>query len=639
MFEQNYSFLGQSFGNIVLIIKYFIYLIAVFGIGELFLKVFRIKFENEIEKRTFQFGLGNIFYSLIFIYLGIFHLLYYQILMFIYILPSVFLLLRLKTNNFKNSLIAGVNTFLNKKIPLKEIIIVTFLIIMCLPIFPYLFSFPTAWDPLAYHLMLPKLYLQDHALTFYDWFPQTTFPLGIESLFGYGEVFGDPRLSNFIVFTFIVAAVIYLVYGLRYLFPKIVLLLALYLFLYKNIFYSQVSFNPFVDFPLAFYGLLISLTLIRYLGSAKNNFLLLLLFLSLFSVLIKLSGAIVVLSVLLTLLIIWFFNRKKAKFQFSIRNFLNQKSLIVLLLIIFPIIYWFGRNYIFTNNPVYPFLNNIFKGLNYNEESVRAMMADIKSLTLTSEVLLDTTLRTGNYQAGYGILKESLFFLILLIFPLFAIFNEKEVIRYSSLFGLIFLAFVIYFTGLPSYRYALPLMPLMAILTSFVFFRMLKRMKWYYLPFIILLIFSLLLQFKTTTKTLAFFSLNNLKNGLQSMLSYEGAKKLLTLQDNWYGISYANNTLDKKKDKILSVFDNRLYYFDVPIVYANPSISGLFTNPKTETIEEIYNKIGKMGITYVFVNNNWGIHPNLRKELYYSFLEKYLEPVFSASGTVLYRVK
>lgn len=639
MFEQNYSFLGQNFGNLLLIIKYLVYLVAIFGVGKLLLQIFRIKLENEVEKRIFQFGLGSVFYSLIFIYLGIFHLLHYWILLFIYILPLVFLLLKLRRNNFKKNLKASINSFLNKKLPLKEVFIATFLIVIFLPIFPYLFSFPTAWDPLAYHLMLPKLYLVDHALTFYRWFPQTAFPLGIESLFGYGEAFGDPRISNFIVFTYIVATAIYLVYGLRYLFSRIVLLLALYLFLYKNIFYSEVSINPFADFPLAFYGLLISSTLIKYLGSPRNNFLLLLLSLGLFSVLIKFSGIIVVISILVTLFLIWLFNRKKAEFKFSMRNFLSQRSIIVLLIISFSVIYWFGRNYIFTNNPVYPFLNDVFKGLNYSEESARAMMADIKSQNLTIEVFVDTALRIGNYQIGYEILKESLFFLILLIFPLFAIFNKKKIIRYSSLFGLISLVFVVYFVGFPSYRYALPFMPLMAILTSFVFFRMLKRISWYNLPFIILLVFSLLLQFRATTKRLTTFSLNNLKNGFQSMISYEKAREFLSLQDNYAGIDYANKNLRKDEDKILVVFDNRLYYFDIPAVYANPSINGLFTNPKTETIEEIYEEIKKMGITYVFANNNWGIPQNLRKDLYYQFLENYLEPVYSSSGTVLYGVK
>ena len=238
-------------GNIYLIIYYLVYLVAVFTVGPLFLKFLNIKFGSKVERWVFEFALGNLVYSLIFIYLGIFHLLYAKLLLVFYLLPSFLLVKRLLFGQLKLNIAFNIKKFLKYRWETLEVFIFLFLFTMFLPIVPHIFAFPTSWDPLAYHLVLPKIYLQDHFFSFYSWLSQTSLPIGIESLFAYGELVGDPRISNMIVFTFLLLLVIFIVYGLRSIFPRSVLFLALILFLYKRILFTPVSFNGYVDFPFA----------------------------------------------------------------------------------------------------------------------------------------------------------------------------------------------------------------------------------------------------------------------------------------------------------------------------------------------------------------------------------------------------
>lgn len=301
-----------------------------------------------------------------------------------------------------------------------------------------------------------------------------------------------------------------------------------------------------------------------------------------------------------------------------------------------PVIYWYFRNFIYTENPVYPFLNEIFKGLNYSQEHSRALSIAVRSGSISFEKITSFLSRV---PGDYLIIFESFLFLNLIIFSILGLFRREQNIKYLSLFGLISTSLIILTVGFPSVRYSLPIIPILSLTTSFILFNFFKRVNWYKVPLVMLLIISILIEAGFTLNEQYMFYRNNFKRGLDSALSKEKARQYLNLQDNYLGIDYANKNLGKDQDKILVLFDNRLYYFNMEAIYADPSVTGLFTNPQTKTSIDVYQKVKEMGITYVFVNNNWGTSPNLRKDLYDPFTENYLEPVFQESKVSLYKLK
>ncbi|MDP3888620.1 MAG: hypothetical protein Q8Q24_01105 [bacterium] len=626
-------------GNILLIIYYLIYLIAVLSVGSVVLRFFDVKCGSKIEEKVFGFALGNLIYSYIFIYLGIFHLLYAQILLGFYIIPTLFFIKQNFRKKVRIDFISYVKEFFTHRFELIEIMVFLFLFFIFLPLIPYLFTFPTSWDAIAYHLLLPKIYLRDHFFSFYNWLQNTATPIGMESIFGFGEVVRDPRLANFINFSFIAGIVVYMLYGLRYLFPRYVLFLALILFSFRHILFGEVSISPFVDFPFAFYGLVFAIIFMKYIKDHQFKLLALLLILSSFTFMIKyILGFLFIGAFLVALSINIFFNRKKI-----LKNFLlltKHKRLIlfsVVLIFLIPIFYWFVKNYVYFQNPVHPFFNDIFKGLDYEKAYFQSNMSEMRAGSLEFWMLANLLLQVP--VPNMSVLYEALFTLVMIIFSIFGLFMKERSIRYIALFGLLYSFVVFAMAGVPSYRYVLAVAPILFIVTSFVFFNFLRNFKLWKTPLIALLVWSLLVQASSALYDDYVFTVNNFKNGIRSTINYNYARLGLAAQDNWRGISFVNENLDKNKDKVLVVFDNRLYYFDIPAVFASQSPSGIFTNNKMKEPKEVYDYVKSEKITYVMVNNNWGITPNLRKDLFYPFVDQYLEPVSSVSGTIVYKVK
>lgn len=628
--------------NIFLIIYFLVYLWCILFWGELGLKALRLSFESKVEKKIFEFAVGNFLFSLVFHYLGIFHLLYKELILIIYLLPLIFLVKKVMKSKYDLNLIRMINKLLSYRWETAELLILISLILIFGQLIPHLFIFPSSWDPLAYHLMLPKQYLSNHFFAFYRWFPQTVMPVGIESLFSFGELFSEPRLANLITFSFLAAMVIYIVYGLRYLFPRGLLVLMMGLFLFRQILFSQVSINPFIDFPLAFYGLVIGLIFYKYTKTLSWKYLLLLLIFGIFTFLIKyIMGLVLIFSLTLVLVAHSLLNINKFKTIINDMK-VSQKLFFVatLILVLFPLLFWLNRNYSLTHNPTYPFLNPVWNNfvpvLDYNEEHYKATVTDIRSGSLNRGIAKSIISGTP-VKFPY---EELLFSTTLLGFSILGFFNNNKGVRYLSVLTFVTASIIHAWSGFPSYRYSLVIAPILALIGAFVIADLLKYpLRWKSFPLLILILLSITIQFFLTSKQGYKFFTAGFDPSIRGLTSYDGALKNLFSQDNYKNINYVNRHLNPNQDKIMVFFDNRLYYFEVPVEYVNPSISIFFNPYPNRTVLEIYEELKSQGFTYVFVNNNWGYGGSLNKNLFESFVSTHLQPISTISGTIVYRIK
>jgi hypothetical protein len=625
--------------NIYLLFYNLIYIYAVITIGNLINLFLKFKYINLIEKYVYSFALGNLFYSLIFIYFGYFHLLYPNLLLLVYLLPIIFSTSYFLTKLFLRKPLNIQKLFLNINISLRSIFTILVVILSLLPLIPHLFSFPTSWDVLAYHLTLPKLYLQQHGIVYFNWFSQTTNPIGIEALFSFGELANEPRISNMIVFDFVTVLIIYFLYGLKNIFKFRVLSIGLILFLFKKILYSEVSINAFIDFPLALYSFLLMINYYRFIKINKLQDLLLLIVFSLYVVSVKLSGIIIAMTSLV-MITMYFITLKKNVVQGIVAKLLNKKVILIVIILLIPALILYANNYFYTGNPVFPFFNNIFKGINYNESDSKILLVDFKRQNLTLDMILKLLLHTGTETPEIIlVLRESLFTFALVIFTGLGFFNKEKPVKYLSIFCLLVYGTVYSVAGFPAYRYALPVIPAMALISSVVFFDLLKNKGFIRLPLIYFFVLSLLIQITSTFQYAKEFHIQNTKTGLEAMFSDDNARRGLTYQDNWLAIDYVNKNLFKEKDRLLNLFDNRLYYYQVPAIYAEPAVFLFFNNSKDNNLDKIMGQLRKEKITYLVVNTNWGIPRNLNTELYKTFLKENASNVASYSGIMVYKLK
>jgi len=619
--------------NFTLVGFYLVYLLSAFSLGNLFFtKILKnFYFGNKIEERVFEFGVGNILLSLLFLYFGIFGILTGPIVILSYLIPA-FLFIIIKNKR----LVVGFGKVL-KKLGLfvkKEWWLIAFLLFTFYPIIPYLFLFPASWDPLAYHLTLPKIYIGQHSFPYFNWFPETAYPIGIESLFGFGEALGDARISNLIVFTFLVVTVIYITFGLRYRFDKKVLALAALIFLYKPILYTEVVFSPFVDYPFAFFGLLIAITLLKFIKKRKPEILAFLGMLIFFSFLVKYSGALIILATVTVLFV--YFLANKIKITLKPINVNKLLLIVISASSLIPSIFWLVRNYIYAGNPIFPYLNSVFLADKIFEGD-KGVIASIREVNALWRNSLDRILKHLDNVDDFTIIGERIFYYVLILVLGLGIFQKKKEIRYLSIFSLIILLSIGLLVG-PLTRYYLPILPAAAIIFGYLFFIFFSKINLLKVAVLLLMIFSGLIQIDVTLFRMGLIFSNKSKSEWVSYFSYKKAQRLLEIQDNWKAIDYVNKNLDLQKDKLLVAFDNRLYYYKVPVVYVHPW--AFFTKGSYQTSEGIYLTFKEMGATYFLESRSFGIPPGLDIDLYDSFKEKYLTTLHSPSlTTTLYKLK
>lgn len=144
---------------------------------------------------------------------------------------------------------------------------------------------------------------------------------------------------------------------------------------------------------------------------------------------------------------------------------------------------------------------------------------------------------------------------------------------------------------------------------------------------------------ETTMANRHILYLNVPKRSWLYYLSYKVADDRLFKQDNHLITTYANHNLNPGRDKILQLFDNRLYYLRIPAEFDNPTLHGYFTNPNSTSSAEINQRLRKNKFTYLIISRNWGVHPTSRVDLLEDFLQVYTTPVSTSSGVTIYQIK
>lgn len=626
--------------SIYLFFIFGLYLSGSFALGNIFTKRLLPALKNNPLELVLSFAFGNMVYALIFHYLGMFHLLYKPVLIFFFTLPTLWQLFVWQKSVAKIDLIQSLKDNLIALVPDKSSLAIVVLIgFLLFPLMPQLLLLPASWDGTAYHLALPKVFLRDHQLSFYQWFPQTTYPVGIISLYGYAQSLGEDRLSNFISFSFIPVLMYGMMVGLRKKFSLQVLVLAAVLALFRPLLYSESAITTFIDYPFALYGLLAGISLLYYLETHRKEWLSSLIILTVFCSLIKFTGLFFLTAAGGVLLLATF--RKDIdliKDLTAIFKSAWQRGLILVSTL--PTAYWYGRNFFHTHNPVHPYFNNLFKGFDYDPATYVSITSDVKQINTFMLNTLNVFKAGKDVPQDYVNLSEIFFIATIAVFSLlgFVVMKKKEH-RYLYLFSLLVFAPIVFFIG-PLYRYYLPIIPLVCLGISYAFVEFFNRWKWWYLVPVFIVLASIVVQLDAVFYARNLLYLSTPKRQYFTYLkNYPYLVARLSAQDNWDVITYANEHLDPKKSKIIFVFDNRIYYFDAPTEFMHPSKFGYFTNPNFSSVDEISSQMKLDGVTHVAVSENWGRHANLQTELYEEFITTQLQPLYSSRKVTLYELK
>ena len=291
-----------------------------------------------------------------------------------------------------------------------EKILLFFVIIIIITTLIRCFAPISGMDVLTARLNAPKRYIQNGGFLNLPHVLASNFPMGVEMLYMFSMLMFPDISANFVAFG-ISLLVIYLVYILTLdYFDKRIAFLAVIMVLSTQIFYVQ-SWSPLEDMALAYFSLLSLWALTKFY---KNQTLQNLIIFSIYAgttVVVKYNGTIFIALLYMTLFALML-KEKKIKYYFL--------SVLISLTMFLP---WAYKAYLYTGDPFYPFLINLFHITEpYNHDKFYELGATQYSfwqnlLYLFTNIINNTIIpiKFNDYYSSLNGLASPLIFLLLLI--------------------------------------------------------------------------------------------------------------------------------------------------------------------------------------------------------------------------------
>jgi len=400
----------------------------------------------------------------------------------------------------------------------------------------------TSFDALWYHLTLPKLYLENHSITFipggllyYSAMPK----LG-ELLFVPALAFGNEIFAKGVQYVFGILTAI-AIYKISRRYVSMPLSLLACLVFYSNIVVAWESTIAYIDLIRTFYETMALWALLIWVDKKKKTWLYLSAIMLGFAISTKLLalGSLLIFTILI-FYTFWKDKKTQLKYQYT--------SILVYWFISLGIVSpWFIFSFVHTGNPVYPFFTALYPvGSSQNILSLSTLFADLSRLFLFS--------------------PDPISPIYLIIVPLVVAYFTKfkpdvKILAYYSLLTLL-VWYITPRTG--GGRFILPYLPVWSILIV-VILTQFKTQKIFYNTIIFSIFFVALL-------TILYRGVANSKY-LPVILGFQTKEQFLTNHLNFsYGDFYDTDEYFKKhvkfSDTVLLYGFHNLYYVSFPFIHS-----------------------------------------------------------------------
>ena len=514
---------------------------------------------------------------------------------------------------------------------------------------------PISRDALTQHLAIPKLYINHGGIYEIPFMVFSYYPMNLDLLYMIPLYFGNDVIPKFIHFSFALLTALLMFFYLRHRTNHIYALFGIFFFLSLPII-IKLSITVYVDLGLVFFSTASLLLIIRWLDT---GFPIRLLILSAIccglAMGTKYNGTIVFL--ILSLFVPFLHAKYGPTDKVSVLNTLGQGMIFALVAILFfsP---WMIRNYLWTQNPLYPFYNQwfnnqtafshypgvlVYRSLAYHEQWWEIALLPIRVFFQGQD---------NNPQYFDGRLNPLLLFL-----PFFAFYpagthklphrREKMILL---VFAALYFAFA-FFTANMRIRYILPIIPPL-ILLSVVGLRNLLSgfsgivefwMRWGMRigTFGIVSICLLLnLQYVITQ-----FRIIEPFSYLEG--SIDRAEYISKHIPEYPVVQYINKNLPSDSLLLFLFMGQRGYYYDREYILDMKRNESLLqeTAEKAIKVEDILRRFLDLKITHIVMHErlfvqwvNTSFSPNARM-LMHQFMNRNLYMLYSRNGYRLYVVK
>lgn len=208
-------------------------------------------------------------------------------------------------------------------------------------------------DALVYHLYHPKVFIQNHTIGHIPFTRESLWPYLTEMLFTLGLMIQGAELAKFFHWLFGVLSVVAVFSFVNNFFSKRQGLLAAALFcLAPGIFMQSVY--AYIDLALCFYSFMALYMLVSWQKHNRTLFLVLSAIFTGLAMSVKMLGGFTLIALCTVILIM------AMRKNIALRDIVKSIFIFVAISAILSAV-WYIRSYVVLGNPVYPFMNEIFK--------------------------------------------------------------------------------------------------------------------------------------------------------------------------------------------------------------------------------------------------------------------------------------
>ena len=476
------------------------------------------------------------------------------------------------------------------------------------------------WDGLAYHLAVPKVYLARHAVFYIPYDSHSNLPFLTEMLYTLGLAFGSISLAKLFHFWMYIGTAV-AVYSLcrRHLSPRIGSIGALLFMSIPVIIWEAGS--AYSDITTALYLTLALYGLLNWQQSKHSSWLILCGVMGGFALSTKVL-AIVPIGVM-GLWIIWS-NGHMVTWSDGMHETIRpsdhrtiralKAALLMGLVAILVGLPFYIKSYVYTGNPVYPFLYGIFGGKYWSEQAAAtyhgAQLAFGMGRGLDKLVMLPWNLTMNgarffddpDHTKPFSLIGPALLGLI----PLYVLAGGRR--KSIAWIGLVAGVFIIaWFILMQQTRYLISIVPFLCIIAACGVEA--ANDKWR-------------IGRHVANGFLAFCVLLSLLTGL--MLSLSGAKAALGLESqadylsrnlHVYDAECFINDSTSPKAKVLIFDDARGFYLDREYMWANPGHHEMTPWKSFTSGADMVSYFEKAGYTYAMINWSFANTDDLHQKL------------------------
>ena len=471
---------------------------------------------------------------------------------------------------------------------------------------------PVSKDALVHHLAVPKLYLKHGGIYEIPFAGFSYYPMNLDLLYLIPLYFGNDFIPKFIHFSFALLTA-WLIFN--YLKRRINLVYALFgaLFFLSIPIIVKLSITVYVDLGLIFFSTASLLSLLKWI---ESNFRLRFLIFSAVSCGLAMGTKYnsLVALLLLTLFVPFIYSRYTQRENVPFIGAIGQGLIFVAiaLLIFSP---WMIRNYIWTNNPLFPLYGGWFNpqaGVPKSSMGFFTYRSVLYHESWWQMALLPVRIffqgQDGNPQYFDGKLNP---FLLLLPFIAFyrirgdsyALRTEKKILL---AFSVLFFVFAFFSSGL-RVRYISPIIPPLVILSVFGLKKLSDMVKEFsstthrkigWTIIFLIILFSLCMNAYYIITQYKYVRPFEYLNGSLTRHEY-----IEIFRKEYPAMRYINENLPQDAKIFFFYLGNRGYYCDRDYLFDTKKGISTFWEivKRTNSPEEVLTELKKMGVTHLLI--------------------------------------